>query len=115
MASGAHQVLRREPMVALSVVDTPTAQVFLLLLAIAFFNLPVDLHFDIVDELGRVHASPIAVVLWLSDIGLDPLLNAIDCRHPCCLLLSKRFNARPDLLKCVLACQLTSIAGERTY
>ena len=100
-------------MVALPVVDTPIAQVFLLLLPIAFFDLPIHLQLDVVDELGRVHSSPLAVVLRLGDVGLDPLLDTIDCRHPRCLLLSKRFDARPDLLKRVLACQLTSIAGER--
>ena len=91
-------------MIALLVVDTPVTQVFLLLLPIALFDLTINLHFDIVDELSRVHSSSIAVVLWLDDIGLDPFLNTINLRYPCCLLLSKRLNARPDLLKCNFSC-----------
>ena len=96
-------------MIALLVVYTPVTLVFLLLLPIAFFDLPINFHFDIVDELGRVHSSPIAVVLWLDDIGLDPFLNTIDCRYPSCLLFSKRFDASPDVFKCNFSGLLISI------
>ena len=101
-------------MIALSVIDAPIAQVLLLLLAIALFDLPINLHFDIVDELGGVHPPPIAVVLWLDDVGLDPSLNTIDGGHPCCLRLSKRLDARSDLLECIFACPLLVIAGRCT-